>query len=332
MPEQYEFAGPAMTLAESEEAGRTLKAYRGKVREKRAEEAVEKAFDEEKAVRLIDDILKKEFLAMGIERVPEIDPERFHHMSEQWFKARAEKGTIGIHYPVEDYMVFNRRRAGSSVPVYKVIFHEAIHNAAKRKYWAKPVTVGDTEGIQFNSYRAGYESANVSNPDDQHVHLIGFNEGVVEMTSQTLFHKYAHQIRRELAVTESEVAEGGFAYTKSRAIIREIVRTLSSLEEVPEPEVWQRIRKGQFTGEMMHLRKIEYAYGKGSLRVLDALVVGSDEKRTDAENEAIRDRNEKILEYFEQSDRPGENKKPSRQALAREILGEEAFEKYCAEY
>lgn len=332
MPEQYEFAGPAMTPDKAEEAGRVLKTYREVISEQKPRSAIEKSFDEEKAIWLIDDILKKEFVAMGIDWIPEIDADRFQHMSEQWFKSQTQKNTAGIHYPVEDQMAFNRGRAGSAVLVYKVIFHEAIHNAAKRKYWAKPATVDGKKGLQFDAYRGGYQSANLASPDGVHVHLVGFNEGVVEMTSQTYFHKYAHQIQEELAVTESEMDESGFAYEKSRAIIREIVRTLSLGQEIPETEVWKKIRKGQFTGEMMHLRDIEYLYGKGALRVLDALVVGSDESRTVAENQTIRRRNEKILEYFKSSDRPGDEKKTVRQALAREILGEEAFKKYCAEY
>jgi len=37
-------------------------------------------------------------------------------------------------------------------------------------------------------------------------------------------------------------------------------------KEKPE-QVWQRFKKGFFTGEMMHLRDVEKTFGKGALRV-----------------------------------------------------------------
>ena len=39
--------------------------------------------------------------------------------------------------------------------------------------------------------------------------------------------------------------------------------------------VWMRFKKGEFTGEMMHLREVERTFGKGALRVLAALGSGT---------------------------------------------------------
>lgn len=58
-------------------------------------------------------------------------------------------------------------------------------------------------------------------------------------------------------------------------------------------EVFQKIKKGFFTGDMMHLRLIEEVFGPGSLRVLAAMGTEGATKDTD-EGELYK----KIEEFF----------------------------------
>lgn len=327
MSERYEFAGPAVTPTDKGEVARYIDKLR-KRESKFLSGELEKTPGEENAIILADELLKREFRDLGItERELDIRLGRFHVMSSQWFDEHESKDTGGAYFVTGDKTVLNRDRAGTPVEMYKIIFHEAVHAASKQKHWVQK----EGDAIATESYRVGYRVTNRGNPEKQHEHLRGFNEGVVEMTTQSLFSEHAQEIKARLGITKSQVEETGFVYSESREVIREIIRTLALAQEIAEEEVWRKIRKGQFTGEMMHLRDIEYAYGKGALRVLDALEVRSDDSWSDAEKKFLRDRNAKILEYFKSGDQPGEKKKAIRQALARDILGEEGYKKYCAE-
>lgn len=329
MSERYEFAGPTVTPADEGEAARYIDKLR-KRESKFFSGALEKTPGEENAIILADELLKREFRDLGItERVPDIRLGRFHVMSKQWFDENEGKNTWGSYSVIGDQAVLCRERARTPVNMYKVIFHEAIHAASKQKHWVQGHS--ESNPIAPKNYRVGYQVINWSNPEELHEHLRGFNEGVVEMTTQSLFSEHAQEIKVRLGITKSQVEEAGFAYSESREVIREIIQTLAAVQEKSEEEVWKKIRKGQFSGEMMYLRDIEYTYGKGALRVLDALDVRSDDSRTDAEKKFLRDRNEKILEYFKSGDQPGVKKKAIRLALAREILGEEDYKKYCTE-
>ena len=78
----------------------------------------------------------------------------------------------------------------------------------------------------------------------------------------------------------------------------------------------------------MHLRDIEYAYGKGALRILDALQLDPD-AIIEEKDEVTKTKNEQIFQFFESYTLAESERETVRSQLARNILGEEDFEKYC---
>ena len=51
-------------------------------------------------------------------------------------------------------------------------------------------------------------------------------------------------------------------------IMESVVGRIAEMEHKPKEEVWDLYKKEQFTGNLMHLRKVEDVYGEGSLRIL----------------------------------------------------------------
>lgn len=321
MSERYEIIGPGSNPPEKRNVAAYLDGYREGAGQL-IEGELEKTPGEEKAIVLVGDLLKREFIDLGIDdRTPEISMDRFHVMPGNWFDHNEGKNTVGSYSVLGDKAMLSRERAGTPVEMYKVIFHEAIHAAGKQKHWVN--------GKKVQTYRSGYRTNNQFDPRNQHEHLRGLNEGVVEMTAQMLFYRYQHEIERALGVTAEQVREKGFSYDISRSVVQEICEAIAAYEETGPNEVWRRMKRGQFTGEMMHPRDIEQVYDKGALRVLDALIVNPDDDLIESERKKIDERNTKVLEYFKKRDVGGKDLGTERAAIARAVLGKEDFERYC---
>lgn len=322
MREHFNFVGPGITA--KEEASATHSLARAQRRENLFQESeLEKTLGEQAAIEFLDDFLKREFLNLDIPEVPEVRPERFHVMSDEWFDKNGGETLKGTHHSFEDKVFLRRRHAGSPLDLYKTMFHEGVHTVSHKKYWV------DAEKKEISEYRVGYQVTNTSREGDEHTHLEAFNEGVVEIIVEELFHRNSKEIQQKLSVSEDGLREVEFSYPMFREVVSKICDGLAQFQSVHKLDVWKKLKRGQFTGEMMHLRDLEYAYGKGTLRILDALQMGPKDQVEDREIEDVDRRNERILEFFENYDRPEDNREKVRYELAREILGEEMYEKYC---
>lgn len=322
MRERFNFVGPDITPKEEVDAAHSM-AHARKRENVFHEAELEKTPGELAAIGLLNDILEQEFLALDIVEIPEIRPERFHIMSEEWFDRNKDEDARASYTSFEDKAVFSRARAGSFAALAKTIFHEGIHASALQKHWV------DVKRKKMSDYRLGYGIKNVSK-DVVHRHFGAFSEGVTELTVQEMFHNNGLEIRKKLGISQEELAKIEFSYPLFRAVVRNICHGLSQFQENSVEEAWKKIKRGQFTGEMMHLRDIEYAYGKGALRLLDALEISSGvEESVTAEAREAYAKNELVQRYFENHDRPGEDRQSLRASLAREILGNEEYQKYC---
>jgi hypothetical protein len=58
---------------------------------------------------------------------------------------------------------------------------------------------------------------------------------------------------------------------KEIEIVEIIIQKVAEKKGEDRELVWQRFKRGLFSGEMMHLRDIEETFGKGSLRILASL-------------------------------------------------------------
>lgn len=324
MRERFDFVGPGVTPRMEAQAAHDLALAQRK--ENVFQEAeLKKTKEELAAIEFFDELLKMEFLDLDIPEVPELRPERFHIMSEAWCDEHMGKPDYGAYFSYEDSAVLSRYRSSSRLDFYNTISHEAIHSVSKQKHWL------DIEKKKIYSYRVGYRTKNLASENGGHVHLRAFNEGVVETMAQEFFTRNATEIGRRLSFSKSELEKCTFGYASFRRVVRALCYGIAQSQENGKPQdVWKKIKRGQFTGEMMHLRDIEYAYGKGALRILDALQGKSDELDTQGKSdEKMNEKNEKIIQFFESYVLAEEEKEIVRGKLAQEILGEEGFKKYC---
>lgn len=319
MRESFNFVGPNRTAAVESSAAHSMARQREAANEFHESE-LEKTPGERAAIDLLDDLLKREFEDLEIPEIPGIHAERFHIMSQEWFEKERPERNRGFYDSFKDSAVLCRDRMESALYVYKTIFHEGVHAVSHQKHW---IDVGNRT---IKHYRVGYGTTNVSRKEEeQHDHFYAFNEGVVESTVEELFYKYQEEIGRKLLIPVEELKGLGFSYGLFREVAQEICIGVALHDGVSRFDVWKKIKRGQFTGEMMHLRNIERVYGFEALDVLEVLKMEGEVEDVKDENakKELWERNEKILEFFKNYDRPEEDRSDVRKKLMDEILGRE---------
>ena len=215
--------------------------------------------------------------------------EQFHFFDRNGFDEEFPdmQGALGNHGSHGIIALVERESRGE---FFHTLLHEMTHAVAVKKYEL------DSEE-KFPTYRNGYMIANRgasdSDIDGESFHFKAFNEGVVEMTALRMMSRYADQFRN-FNISEKEIEDTlqNFSYEGIVAVINEIISGLAVVLGEDDLEIWKRIERGQYTGEMMWMRGIDLVFGKGSLRVLDSLIAWP---KTDTE----RDHNKKVLEYFQ---------------------------------
>lgn len=321
MRERFNFVGSGLTPKEETTAALSLANARRRENIFHAAK-LRKTLEEESAIALADDFLKRDFADLDIPEIPELRADRFHVMSDEWFEKNKEKGTRGSFHPFKDNVVLSRGRAGTPVQLYKTIFHEAVHSVSRIVHRV------DTEKKVIDEYRVGYSITNTFRDDDVHTHFAAFNEGVVEMIVEEMFRENGSKIQQALPVSDRDLAGVKFAYVPFRLVVKAICRGLAGVSGAHPIDVWKKIKRGQFTGEMMHLRDIEHVYGRGALRVLDALQLDPD-AIIEEKDEVTKSKNEQVFQFFESYSLAEGEREAVRGKLAHDILGEEDFEKYC---
>ncbi len=319
MRERFNFVGQDMS--QRDEVLATEKLKRIRENEKRFIGYEQKKTEQELAViQLFDGLLKSEFAELGIDGIPELQPNRFRIMSDAWFEKNMGVFSEANYYATGDSAVFNRSRSRTPLSLYQSFLHEGIHAASHQKHWI-------TED-EIRSYRVGYKTANLSTEQGVHEHFRGLNEGIVEETTREMFWKHRGSIQQSTGSSADDLRAMTFSYEIPRMVVDCICTALADAQDLEKEEVWKEMKRGQFTGEMMHLREVELAYDMGALRVLDALEVSIDGEGEQAQVELRRVtvKNNKILEYFRSY---GENKSEKRRQLAQEILGPADYKKYC---
>lgn len=147
------------------------------------------------------------------------------------------------------------------------LLHETIHHYGHISYHA------DLDNKKVSTYRVGYLVENTFNKESNHEHFSGFNEGVVERLTRELLAKNQDYINKKLKIDtkEKDKADTTNNYNFNVKLVEILTKKISEHEKIPEKEVWDRFKRGHFTGEMMHLRSIEKLYGEGSLRFIASI-------------------------------------------------------------
>jgi len=308
MKEKFLIFGQKLT---SEELG-TVEHNLDEIREeslKPIEGELEKTKEELKFIKTADSYLKEEFEEMGIEKKPVILPGSVHLLPHDTFnKICPSKESSGIISFPENAIYIDKSAPRNRLELFKIIFHESVHLLAFQKVHV----AAEEESNTARQYRRGYY---VKNPKEgHHEHFRGLGEAIVDKTVMEIFRKKAKELIKEFNISKEEEESSPVAYQKDYIEILDIIiKGIAAKNNEDERLVWQDFKKGQFTGEMMHLKKVEDAFGKGSLRILASL--GSATKSLSRAEVC-----EKILRYFETKDEKEKDRLASEVLIEREQL------------
>ena len=261
----------------------------------------EKTEDELKFVKKVNSYIGEEFGNLGLGKNLEIRPEQVHLLPhkifDEWFP---DLGSQACSSANRQAIYINKSASmGLRLPVFKSILHESLHLSSHYKF-----RMEDGKGV---AYRFGYK---IYNPKNDHEHFSGLNEAVIDKTAREIFGKHEEELTDEFDFSPEE-KKTLFWYDEYIRPLEAIIGKIAAGRGESEEMVWNRFKKGLFSGEMMHLRKVEKIFGKDALKVFAAL---GQETKTLSKDEV----NEKVLRYFEADD-PVE-----RQKLAKTILGKGA--------
>lgn len=156
----------------------------------------------------------------------------------------------------------------------KVLLHESLHVAShvNQKFT-------DTMSETWLSIRVGYA---IHRPEPRQKIFESLNEAVTEKLTRELLHemKDATQVLQECIETYNddewssdlqinEVAEKLLppSYKKDIQLLEALIEKIAHTRNVPKQDIWSKIKKGYFSGEMLHLREIERVLEPGALRL-----------------------------------------------------------------
>lgn len=234
-------------------------------------------------------IFKSELDHLGLDSstipVPSID--NMHFISERGFlKLRKflpnfPLDTSGINFPLLGEIALMRKDSRLEELISSQ--HEIIHFASFNN-----ISINWQDVFER---RSGYSLS--------HGRLNGFNEGIVQrLTAELVIKNF--QSFNEVAdgETEEEAIELLLdSYTDEQSVLKTIIDVISKHRGEDRDTTWMKIKKGLFTGHMMHLRDIDRAFGKGSLKLLS--LYGSSPS---GDPEKDRKIDELILRYFTSAD------------------------------
>jgi hypothetical protein len=266
---------------------------------------IEKSEEMTRFIEVVGGYLNKELESLGLEPFS-FDLQRIHLLpAENFGKKFKESESNGVYTELSDgiYLKDNASR----MRLYKSAFHEMVHQASRRSYYVHV----DPGGNKMRRTRTGYVS---HHPIEGHEHFRGLNEAVVDNIVRDIFRKNQDELVAAFNISEQEQHEEVDWYTRYMDILDVIVSGIANKNDENPEAVMARFMRGEFTGEMMHLRDVERTFGKGSLRMLAAM-----ESSTKGD-EITADEN--ILEYFETDD------EASRDKLAKEVLIERERMRY----
>ncbi|MFA5831114.1 MAG: hypothetical protein WC878_04785 [Candidatus Paceibacterota bacterium] len=265
---------------------------------------IEKTRKQLEYIEFAEATLEKTFKKLSIPHEGRfVEPEQIHFLAKEIFEKKFP-GVVcdagGLFRTSEQAIYMNNEAVSSgSNPDDREMFnledltHECIHLSSRLKYHA---SVDAQKQVSVGSYRTGYL---VISPENGERKFNGFNEGVVCITQRMLLQGEAAELEKRFGITQEQLADIGYGiYVPNQKLVYALVEKIAKHRREKPGFSLTRIIRGQFTGEMMHLRDIEQIYGKKSLEILAKFQSSQDPKNS-------QERDKLILEYF-QSDDPQE--------------------------
>ena len=146
---------------------------------------------------------------------------------------------------------------------FSTLVHESVHAQSHKK---NELIYENKELAYINSgYRFGYELESDKRLSRSLPSLFeGFNEGVVQQTANDIIEK-SNDKNLDIKKVSNK------SYSSQVRVVNSIAEKIAQFKGVTKEDVLNKIKKNQFTGEMMNLRDVEKVYGEGSLRILASM-------------------------------------------------------------
>jgi len=302
--EKYNISGKGLTAEQKAETS----VYLQKKKEaamKPMEGELEKTDEELKFIEKINEYLNEQFKELELDKKADLEPGSFHFLTPEAYKNHIPSQALGFYDAYKQRICMNKSVFEDKSIFYYAMLHEAIHSLSYQGFHQGEE---DKDGIPLFNRKSGYR---ITNPENYHHHLGVLNEMVIEEIWRKIINKHARDISVEFNFSgRPNIIEELYLEHYDIKILDEIVKRIAEKKQEKEEDVWARFERGLFTGETMHLRDIERAFGKDALKVLGSLNI----LETDKDFSAYKKNYNEVWAYFLTEDQEG------RDRIAKEIL------------
>ena len=259
--EKYNFVGKNLTPEIKEGFSEKLDQKRQKGLETSFENEVTKTPEDLEIIKKVEISLNEELKELNLPADVVLDPKEVHFLKEgflvnkghydpkdQQIKFYAEENSVRI-------IIKKIIRKSTSLRDYSfsIILHETIHKHSPQKH---EIINRDTPEIR--TLGTGYGSYSKKRKENI---FKGFNEAVVQRIVVDITQKINNN-------NLDEVYKTFRTYERQINVVDLIAEKIAKMKKETKEEVWKRFKRGEFTGEMMHLRDVEEAFGPHSLEIL----------------------------------------------------------------
>lgn len=233
---------------------------------RRVEGEMQKTAKDKRYVVLANSFLEETFIDLGLENPPHIIPSQVHILNEDDFYSEYSSDKYASYQPQRHAIYIASLPTQTDIQRFTTVLHEAFELASFQSFYA------EVKQMLIANYRVGYAITHPLERDHEHFH--GFKEAVIDKMILELLHTHRENIKTHLKIPEEEI--DSLDYRKDFRgnfidIVDTVIEGVAKHKGEGEEQTWRRVKRGLFSGDMMHLRDIERSFGKGSLRVLAAL-------------------------------------------------------------
>jgi hypothetical protein len=248
----------------------------------------------------VNDLLQAAITDLGLVEKPKFDIRQVHIFSVKVFKEKfaLDDCDKGLFCSVDGRITIARVKKRSHL--FKAIMHEMIHNCGYFKFAAREQQAPIVS-------RSGYLS---TKPNDiGHSHFQAFDELVIEKIAEDLLTENVDDLQQEFGIDLEQATDFGYSAKMLDSFLNLLAQKSGEEKEV----IWQKIKRGYFSGEMHYLRVIDDYLGRGSLRFLAAI---------DFREYLGKHAGKKMAEFFLTDDQKRRDK------IAWELLSEREYLRY----
>ncbi len=236
--------GVELSTEDKIQLARGLAYLRNEGRERLSNE-IEKGPEYSRYVELVNDFLNAEFQVLNLQKRSSLETEQFHLVP---FELPEDENNRVLGYSItlkESIHLDGPFLMGKGkLQIIEIMIHEAIHaNAFER------VRMKDGKHL---SARSGYE---INYPIEKGF-LKSLNEAVVEKMTRAILFRNRAALDAEFGFTDKDWDELLPCYEAEVRMLDRLLNILKVRQGKSVEEVWAKFKRGEFTGEMIHLKEV----------------------------------------------------------------------------